>query len=152
MPSAKFRGKDFGGEPTSFTTPMGVAAVTNLTYDDFAADIAAVAAALANFSYIPLHEQFVAIDEAVSDQASDENGQRESKARVKYQDSVTGQSYDIEIPAPILTGRLTAGSSFFNLAQAQVAALVTALEASMRAPGTNNTITVVSIQHVGRNI
>lgn len=152
MPNAKFRGKDFGGESTSFTAPLGVTAVTNLTFDDFAADIAAIAAALANFSYIPLHEQFVAIDEAVSDQATDENGQRESKARVKYVDTITGSSYDIEIPAPILTGRLTAGSSFFNLAQAQVAALVTALEAGMRAPGTDNVINIVSIQHVGRNI
>jgi len=150
MPTLKLRGKDFSGEPTSVSIPLGSTAVTAGNYAAYVASIAALIADIQPLSYIPLHEQFVAIDEAVSDQATDEEGQREKKWRVRYSSSVTGKSYHIEIPGAILTGNLIAGTDFLNLAAGDGLAFKTAFEAEAREPGTTNAVTVSNVQFVGR--
>jgi len=150
MPTARFRGKDWSNEGTSVSVFLGTTPVSSANYDATAAAVAALEASLNGISLIPLHQQLVAIDEEVNDKSTDEHGQRESKARVKYTSTVTGKSYSIEVPGPVMVGRLIAGSDFFNLAQTQIAAFVTDFETTAREPGTNNAVTVDSIQAVGR--
>lgn len=152
MPSLKLRGKDFGGEPTSVGIFLGTTAVSGANYAAFAASISALIADIQPLSYIPLHEQFIAIDEAVEDQASAEEGQREKKWRVRYVSTVTGKRYSIEIPGAILTGNLVAGTDFLNIASGDGLAFKTVFEAEAREPGTNNSVTVVNVQFVGRTL
>lgn len=150
--TAKFRGIDYSNESTSFGAYLGVTDLDNTTLDGVVTDLEALQTALGNFTLIPMYFQLKAVDEPVASVASNEYAQRESKARVRYQDDVTGARYAVEVPGPILTGRLVAGSQFFDLAQAQVAAFVTAFEAVVKAPGTDNAVSVINIQHVGRSI
>lgn len=152
MPTLKLRGKDFSGEPTSVSIPLGSTAVTAGNYAAYAASIAALIAAIQPLSYIPLHEQFVAIDEAVTDQASNEEGQREKKWRVRYVSTVTGKRYHIEIPGSILTGNLIAGTDFLDISSGDGLAFKDAFEDEAREPGTTNTVTVSNVQFVGRTV
>lgn len=151
MPAtARFRGKDYSGEGSSFGVYLGVTDITGATLDGKVTEMEALKTAVGNFSLMPMAYELKAVSQPVVGQATNEYGQRESKARVRYSDDVTGAQYEVEVPAPVLTGRLSPGTQFFDLAQAQVAAFVTAFEAVQRAPGTDNTVTVLNIQHVGR--
>lgn len=152
MPEVIFRGKDYGGEQSSVTIPLGVTAVTGVNYDAFVTSIGVLEAAIQDLVYIPLHPQFKAIDEPADDQATDAEGQREKKWRVKYQSTVTGKTYSLELPGSILTGHLVAGTEFLNVAAGNGLAFVTAFEAEAREPGTDNSVTVLNVQFVGRSI
>lgn len=77
--------------------------------------------------------------------------QRESKWLVSYADTVTNKKYQMTIPNADLS--LKAGNTkFMNVAAGAGATLVSALESGVRAPDTGNTIEVLSIYHVGRNL
>lgn len=79
--------------------------------------------------------------------------QRESKALVSYVGDTSGKNYTMEIATPALTGNIIEGSDLFDLTATDVAALVTAFEAVAKAPDDlAETVTVVSIRFVGRNI
>ncbi len=86
-----------------------------------------------------------------------DDGRRESKWLVRYEDDSTFKVYNFEIPCsdrsllPMQTG-----TDFVDLAYATPGALKTALDnlisgiQAMKSP-TNGSITVISIQDVGRN-
>lgn len=61
-----------------------------------------------------------------------------------------GRLFTLTIPTADIVGRLQANSDFANLANAGIAAFVTAFEATARSPY-GGEVNVVSIKHVGRN-
>ena len=151
MGSAKYSGLDFASKRSRF----GIS-TADLTAGNIAAELAlsdALLAALVNFSYIPFGNVENARDVASVGKATDEDGMRSFKARVIYSGDTLGKLYDVEIPAPIRAGNLIAGTTFFDLADAQVSAFVAAFEAYAKAPDDiTETVTVVSIQSVGRTV
>lgn len=151
MPSVRFSIVDESGERSSHGLWLGNDAVTNLNYDAFAASVTALQAATDAITLASHAAQFKAIDESPT-QATDPYAQREAKWRVRYQSTVSPfKKYSVDIPAPDLTKK-TAGSQFADLSETDVAAYVTAFETEVREPDTDNTVTVLSIQHVGANI
>lgn len=151
MGKATFSGLDFAGKRSRFAVSGA-----DLTAGNIAAELALVdnlVTALGNFSYIPFGNTVLARDVASVGQASDANGMRAFKARVRYSDNVTGAIFDVEIPAPIRTANLSPGTAFFDLADVEVAALVTAFEAYVKSPDDlANSVTVINIQSVGRSL
>lgn len=152
MPELVLSGKDWGNERSSVTISLGSTAVTSANYDAFVTSINALDTAIQAISYIPLHQTFKAIADEVTDKATNEEGQREKKWRVKYTSTVTGKQYAVEIPGAILTGNLVAGTDFLDLAAGVGLAFKTTFEAEAREPLTNNAVTVDSVQFVGRAI
>lgn len=87
---------------------------------------------------------------------------RETKFLVRYRDNQAafgavpnegfGKVFTVSIATPnlALSGLLTPGSDFVNLAQTEIAAFVTAFEGVARSPY-QGTVTVESIEIVGRN-
>jgi len=151
MGKAGFSGVDYSGERSRFAVQMA-----DLTAGNIVAQLALVDAlvtALGNFSYIPFGNVVNARDVASVGQATNENGQREIKARVRYSDDTTGARFAVEVPAPVLAGALSPGTDFFDLADANVAAFVTAFEDLVKSPDDiTHTVTVINIQAVGRSL
>lgn len=148
MPSARFRGRDYSQEPTSFGVWLGTDPVTAANFDAFIADVAALQTAAQDVSYIPMGQTFLVVDEA-GGAATDANGQRESKARVRYRAVGGTKVYRVDVPAPILTGQLQPNSDFFDLTTTEWAAFVAAFEDVAREPGTNQVVEVINVEHVG---
>lgn len=81
--------------------------------------------------------------------------QRETKLLIRYAGNTTGNVYTLTIGTPDLANlTITAGQEFVTLADGGImAAWVTAFEAIARSPDDDTeTVTVLSAQHVGRNI
>lgn len=151
MGKASFSGLDYSGERTRFA--FQVADLTDANTDATLALVAAVEAALGDFSYIPFGVQVLALDQASVGQATNEDGQREFKARVTMRNTTSGKTFTFEIPAPIRAGNMTPGTDYFNLAATNVAALKNALEAVVKPPDNlANAAEVVSIESVGRSL
>ena len=151
MGKASFSGLDFSSERSRFSVQM-----EDLTAGNIAAQLALVDAlvtALGDFTYVPFGNVVNARDVPSVGKATAEDGQREFKARVRYSDDSTGALFSVEVPAPVRTGNLTAGTDFFNLAATDVAAFVAAFEALVKSPDDlANSVTVVNIQSVGRSL
>lgn len=95
-------------------------------------------------------EKVVAVDETISGlKASNAFAQRETKWLVKYTDA-NGAMYSLEIPSANLA-YLVAGNGLADLAGTEMAAFVDAFEAFVVNPA-GAAVTIVEIQHVGRNI
>jgi hypothetical protein len=151
MGKVSLSGLDFSGERSRFAANM-----VDLTAGNIAAQLALVAnlvSATNDISYIPFGHTVLAEDVPSVGQATDANGQRELKARVRYADDVTGARFSVEVPAPILTGNLIAGSDFFDLTATDIAAFVAAFEAVVMSPDDlANSVTIVNMQVVGRSL
>ena len=83
--------------------------------------------------------------------ASDPNAQRERKWLVRYSDATAMKNYKMEIPCADLSYLDPNNREYADLTDLDVAAFVTAFEAFVRSPD-GNTVTIDSIQHVGRNL
>lgn len=77
--------------------------------------------------------------------------QRESKWLVKYAENATGQVHTMEIPTADLQF-LLAGSDLLDLTSTEGSDFVDAFEAYAVGPLTGNSVQVVSVQFVGRNL
>lgn len=96
------------------------------------------------------NEKVIAVDLAISGlKASNAFAQRETKWLVKYTDAA-GAVYSMEIPTANLA-YLMAGEGKADLAGVEMAAFVDAFEAYVVNPA-GAAVTIVEIQHVGRNI
>jgi len=84
---------------------------------------------------------------------TDPLAQRENKWRVVYVGDTSGKLYSLEIAtAELAGGHLQAGSDFADLTETDMAAFVTSFEVIARTPDDDEeTVTVMSIQFVGRN-
>lgn len=83
---------------------------------------------------------------------SDAQAARELKWLVRFQDDTTFGTGRLEIPTADLTAApLVAGTDLADLADTQMAALVTAIEGAVRSVD-GNTVTVLDVTLVGRNL
>ena len=96
---------------------------------------------------------------AMNDQISvelptDANAQRERKWLVTYKGNTSEKLFRLEIPtADITGGHLLPNQDIADLTDTDMAAFVTAFEALARTPDDSaETVTVLSIRHVGRNV
>src|SRR5512134_386125 len=144
---------DFGGETT--TTRVRGAGISSANYD---AQVTLITSLRGAMDAITLGTQkkyqIIAADNILSNTPPvNAFAQRELKWLVTYADDTSGKEYQVEIGTAEPTGRITAGSDYADLAQAEIAAFVTAFEAFARAPDDlTHTVTVTSIRLVGRNI
>jgi hypothetical protein len=83
--------------------------------------------------------------------ASDPNAQRERKWLVRYSDATAMKNYTMELPCADLSYLDPNNREYADMTDLDVAAFVTAFEAFVISPD-GNTVTVDSIQHVGRNL
>lgn len=82
--------------------------------------------------------------------SADPYAQRETKARVEMTDLANNRENTFEIPCPDLT-KLDTQGKFFDLTDADIAALVTWIENNVVSRD-GNAVVVDRIRHVGRNI
>jgi hypothetical protein len=150
--AASFR--DYGGEPSTFR--IRTAEVTAANFD-------AQATLVSNFmtAVEGLQEADVPVGRLqhgnetldAQSESSTAKAQRETKALVRYEDDTTKKVYRIEIPCVDLAHLDADNRGFFELDDGgDVAAFVTAFEAIALAPQTGNTVTVLSIEHVARDL
>jgi len=129
--------------------------------------------ALDGSSYSALGTLYSAFDAAVADLTSgqlakkafgnrtiesSENGpfgaNRENKILLTYKGDTSEKLFRVEIPCPnLVEANLLANSDMLDMANGEVAALVTAFEDLARSPDNGTeTVTVISLRFVGRNI
>jgi len=129
--------------------------------------------ALDGSSYSALGTLYTALDDAIADLTSgqlakksfgnrtvesSENGpfgsNRENKILLTYKGDTSEKLFRVEIPCPSLVeANLLANSDMLDMANGEVAALVSAFEDLARSPDNGTeTVTVISLRFVGRNI
>jgi len=129
--------------------------------------------ALDGSSYSALGTLYTAFDDAIADltsgqlakksfgnrtNESSDNGpfgaNREDKILVTYKGDTSEKLFRFEIPCrSLVEANLLANSDLLDMANGEVAALVTAIEDLVRSPDTGTeTVTVISLRLVGRNI
>lgn len=86
--------------------------------------------------------------------AATADAQRERKWLVTYQGDTSHKLFRLEIPTALVDPTfMIANSDKADLASTEMAAFVSAFEAFVRSPDNGTeTVTVISIRHVGRNI
>jgi hypothetical protein len=151
---ASFSFRDYDGRPSNFR--IRTTAITAANYDAEAAKVAALETAIAG-----LQEADVPVarlqhgNETLDNQSasSTPKASRKCKALVRYEDDVTEEVYQTEVPCADLAHLDANNRGYFDLDDAgDVAAFVTAFEAITLSPEEGNAVTVLSIQHVARNI
>jgi len=129
--------------------------------------------ALDGSSYSALGTLYTALDDAIADLTngqlakksfgnrtveSSDNGpfgaNRENKILLTYKGDTSEKLFRVEIPCPSLVeANFLANSDMLDMADTEVAALVTAFEDLARSPDNGTeTVTVISLRFVGRNI
>lgn len=129
--------------------------------------------ALDGSSYAALQTLYTALDNAIADLTSGQlakssygnratvsadNGpfgaNRENKILITYKGDTSEKLFRTEIPCPsLIEANFQAGSDLLDLANGEVAALVSAFEDLARSPDNGTeTVTILSMRFVGRNI
>ena len=141
---------DFDGEKTVFEVT-----VPELTAANFAAQAtlrSSLGVAIANITLGTVHKFDYGNTDGVSNTTpSSEVAQRESRWLVRYVDDVTQALYHVTLGTADLVAHMSASAKgFADLAEADIAAFVTAFEAYVLSP-VGNAVTIQSIMHVGAN-
>lgn len=142
---------DFDGETSTASVRGEVVTAGNFTAMDALSD--AIVAAIDGVSVGTLYKDQRILSETETPKTLPALAwaQRETKWLVRYTDDVDSNGDgSFEIPAADLTLLLT-GSKNLNIASGAGLALVAALEAGM-VSRLGNTVTIVNVVHVGRNI
>jgi hypothetical protein len=93
------------------------------------------------------------VDIVSNDAPTDANAQRERKWLVTYRANTTEKLFRMEIPCAKVVGNLLPASDEADLTATDMAAFVSAFQAFQRSPDdATETVTIVSIRNVGRNI
>lgn len=108
--------------------------------------LAAAALSIGNITQVTVKAD--TFPEADQSAPTDTNAQRERKALVTYQDTVTGKKYQFSIPAFNMAG-VSTGSDAIDLANPLWAAMVLVIESNYTTE-LGNPINVLSAKHVGR--
>lgn len=147
--TARFR--DRSDEYSSFSVNVSELAGTDVwtVITGIGASLETALEALSLATLVSLHYRQGAIAEDDSRPVSP-YAQRERGLRFFYSDDVTGDKYNVTLPAQDATIVDNPGSDDVDLAITEVAALVSWLEANIETPG-GNSITVDSAVQVGRN-
>lgn len=155
MPSkASITYKDFDSETSSFSV-NGVA-LTSANFDAQNTAWQALLTAAAGITLGAEQKYFLGIETLGSTlPAASSVARREVKWLIVFTDDVTGKQYRRELPCPDLTNSAlfsTGDKEKADLLQANVASFVTAFEAFVVAPETENSVTIQEIRMVGRNL
>ena len=140
---------DYADEPTRFEMNVVQAA----DYATYTTLLNALIVAYNNMTNGNRQNKISALAEVVgSGPASDPASHREKKILVKYQDDTTLKPYRLTIPCRDDT-KVTylTNSDFLDLSASPQDAFVTAFEAIAASPA-GNTVTVISMRAVGRNL
>jgi len=150
---AQFTMNDYSNEKSRFEVFAGD--ITAVSLPGFLTQFGALRTAVENITLGVVQQEAWVGDRTLlsNTPATDPLAQRENKWRVVYTGDTSGKLYSFEIAtAELAGGHLLPNSDFADLAEADMAAFVTALEAIGRTPDDDTeTITVSSIQFVGRN-
>jgi len=150
---AGFTMLDYSNEKSSFEVFVGD--ITAISIAGFLTDFGALRTAVEGITLGTVNkEQWIGDRTLLSNTPpGDPLAQRENKWRVVYTGDTSGKLYSLEIAtAELGGGHLLANSDFADLAETDMAAFVTAFEDIARTPDDDTeTVTVVSIQFVGRN-
>lgn len=153
MGKASWSYRDRSSEISSVELTVADVSAGGADFDTVMADVAALGAALATLSScIQAREVFIqTVDTKNPATTSDEYANRESALRVFYGDTVTGEVYHVSIPGPDWANiDMHANTDLADLADTELAAFVTALEANALSP-VGNAIEVIRAVQVGRH-
>lgn len=157
----QMRFRDFNGEASTVSVPC-----SDVTVANYEAEIAQLGAMRSDIEAISLGlvvgHSWTAFDAVVAvGSASSPQAQRESKALVRYYDSVTFERGTLEIPCPDLTKQMDDQPGYFvkrdptgslmSTVHADWVALVATLSAFLLPPG-GNTAIIEDVIHVGRSL
>jgi hypothetical protein len=153
MAKASWSYRDRSQETSNVELTIADVSAGGADFDDVMADVAALGAALGTLSNcIQARESFIqAVDVKNPASTSDEYANRESALRVFYGDTTTGEVYHVSIPGPDWENiGMHANTDLADLEDTELAAFVTALEASALSP-VGNAIEVIRAVQVGRH-
>jgi len=141
---------DFDSEKTVFEVSAPVLTAAN--FDAQATLRAALGTAIANITLGTLNQAvFGNVDFQTNTPPASEIAQRESRWLIRYVDDVTQTLYHVTLGTADLVDHMSASAKgFADLADADVAAFVTAFEAYVLSP-VGNAVTIQDIMHVGSN-
>jgi hypothetical protein len=145
--------RDYSKEQTLINYPLGPLTAGNLAavqtkIGTLAGDQSALVLGSVEYGQTHLDKVLVNGDAA----ATDPFAQRELKWLVVYQDVTTKRLHHLEIgTANLTTGHLLGNTDEANIANADWAAYKTSFEDAVKAPDTNNAVTLLSAHVVGRN-
>jgi len=141
---------DFNSEKSVFSITAPVISAANFAAQETLR--AALGTAIANITLGTLNKaEFGNVDFLTNTPPASEIAQRESAWLIRYVDDVTQVMYHVTLGTADQVGHMSASAKgFADLAEADVAAFVTAFEAYALSPD-GNAVTVQSIMHVGRN-
>jgi len=129
--------------------------ITNLTIAGYVTAYGALEAAIAGITLGTLAQRAVNTSTVTVSQtpAADTSAQRERKWLVTYQGDTSLKLFRLELPcADLADGHLIPNTDKADMENAEIAAFVAAFEAIGRSPDSETeTVTVLSIRHVGRN-
>ena len=142
---------DHGGEISS--VGVHVDTPVEAEYDDWNAELVVLRDAIEAVQLSAVRRKETRSNSVIKgsiQKAADPNCQRENKWLVKAQDNTFGQAVDFEIPCADLTF-LQTGEEYMDLTSTEGAALVAAIEATVRSLVGSN-VTVIRIDYVGRDL
>lgn len=143
---------DYGAESSSVTVYSD--AITAANHDAQVAALTSLVDAIAGITLgLKIRQEYANFDQILSSQseASDAFAQRETKWLVRYKRPTGTKVHKMELPCADLQFLDTNNKGYLDLSSTEGAAFVSAFEAFAKDPD-GNTIEVISVQHVGRNI
>jgi len=150
---AQFTMNDYSNESSRFEVFTGD--ITAISISGFLTDFGALRTAVEGITLGVVKQEAWVGDRTLlsSIPPTDPLAQRENKWRVVYAGDTSGKLYSVEIAtAELGGGHLLPASDFADLTETDMAAFVTAFEDIARTPDDDTeTVTVMSIQFVGRN-
>lgn len=151
--------RDYSNELSGFKVYNG--AITAVSIAGFLTDLAALETATDNL-VLGVRAKTQWVGDVVTNSGAlptSAYARRETKALVVYETNTTKDIHTLSIPTARIyaadgtTILLTANTDMYNLANSLVAAWVTAFENIARSPNDDTeTVTVISIESVGRNL
>lgn len=131
--------------------------ITAVSLPGFLTEFGALRTAIENITIGTMHKEEWVGDRTVLSQTQPASAfaQRENKFLVVYRGDTSLKLFSLEIPTPdlALAGLFPTAGDKVDLAQAQIAAFVTAFEQIARSPDSDlETVTVQEIRYVGRNL
>jgi hypothetical protein len=144
--------RDYSDETSNFRVNFG--AVTAVSIAGLLTEWGNLRTAVTNVILGIIGKESLVMDSTVLDNTTpaSQNAQVELKWLLSYEGNTSKKKFSVEIPTPN-TSKLVPGTDMADLADTDVAALVTAFETVARTPDSDvETVNVLDMRLVGRNI
>lgn len=143
--------RDYSEETSTFSVNVG--AITAISIAGFLTQFGNLKTALGNIVLGVLGKEKIVLDDTVlsNDAPASTSAQVELKFMFSYEGNTSKKRFQFEVPTPDLS-KVLPGSDMVDLADADIAAFVTAVETIGRSPDSDTEeITVLDARLVGRN-